>query len=705
MGQLGYLFLVMALIVALGGAFISLFSSRKRSPSRWDSASIGMALVFGLTTLAVVILEIAMLTHDFSIEYVARYSNLALPTAYLFTALWAGNAGFVLLWVWLLSGFGLLLLTRWRDTGTELRPTTAAVLLAVASFFLILLIFVDSPFTSLPTPPEDGQGMRVALQTPAMIIHPPALLIGYVAFAIPFALGIAALYTRRLDEAWLIKARGWAVFAWLFLGLGNLIGAWWAYADLGFGGYWAWDPVENSSLMPWLVGTAFLHSMHIQRRRKSFRIWTMALAVLTFFLIILGAFLTRTDLSQAHGFGNLGTPYFVVMLLLIFVGGFGLLYSRLGDLKSDNEIESVVSRESAFLLNNVLLVGSMLAIMVGTLAPLFIKAPDGARGEVSKAYFNSVNAPIFLAVVLLAGICVTLGWRKGMLKNTGKAMLISLAVAVIALVIMVVTGVLVVAAVAFALAAFLVTATVFQWVSELAGRGAGQPDAPARGIWGFMALNKNRYGAYIVHLSLAVMAAGIIGSSFFDQREIASLTPGQSVEIGDYTLTFQGAEFTSTEDKMVVQSTVDVSRGGVFLSTVTPRWLIHSADDQSIRVGIRSTLAEDLYVIPGLELSDLHADWDPATSPMPFEVLLNPLVVWIWIGSFMFGLGGFICVWPQAERGALAVKAEPVRKPSTPQPQPQAGPTAPPQQTGRPGAPAPLTRKAAKKAARRRGKR
>ncbi|MFC1965225.1 heme lyase CcmF/NrfE family subunit, partial [Chloroflexota bacterium] len=407
MAEIGYISLVLAFIVSLFAIFAFSVGARKNRASLITGGRASVVLVFILVSISALVLEIALVTHNFQLEHVTSYTSRDLSLPYLVSSWWAGNAGSLLFWAWILSLSAVIFVLKKRD-GKDLLPYGSAVVMFTQAFFLVMLISAKNPFTKLDFIPVDGRGLNPLLENPAMVIHPPFLLCGYILFTIPFALAIAALLSKKLDNEWIIRARGWALLSWLLLGFGNIIGAWWAYVELGWGGYWAWDPVENAGLMPWLIATAFLHSINAQRHRGMFKQWTMALIILTFMLTIFGTFLTRSDLlSSVHTFGeNTLVPFFLTFLFIIFFGSFALLYIRRHGLKSEASLKSLVSRETVYLLNNLLLFAFTLIIFVGTIFPALVEAVSGTRLVLEESFFNTVGLPIFMAIVFLAGLCI-----------------------------------------------------------------------------------------------------------------------------------------------------------------------------------------------------------------------------------------------------------------------------------------------------------
>jgi len=624
MADIGYITLFLALAASIYSAIAFAFGARGKHPALINSARNGLLAVCGLVSISVAVLVYALLTHDFQIEYVASYTSRDLSLPYLFAA---------------------VVVLQKRDVGKILVPYASSIVMFTEAFFLILLLSVSNPFHKLPFAPAEGMGLNPLLENPGMIIHPPTLLVGYVAFTIPFAFAMAALLARRLGDDWLIAIRRWTLLAWLFLGIGNILGAWWAYVELGWGGYWAWDPVENAGLMPWLVATAFLHSIMMQRRRGMLKVWNMVLIILTFSLAIFGTFLTRSGiLSSVHTFAEsaLG-PFFLAFIGITLFGSLGLLYYRSEELKSEAEMESLVSRESTFLLNNLLLVGAAFAIFLGTVFPVISETVRGVKISVGPPFFNQVNGPIFLAIILLTGVCALIGWRRASIKNLLRNFLWPLVAALILVIVLFVLGIREwYALIAFPVCGFVLSTILYEWFRGTRARHRMRAENYLKAFWGLIGTNRPRYGGYIVHIAIILIAIGVIGSSFYELEKEVTLMPGESMTIKNYTLTYENMDRYETESKLVVTATLSVYNHGILKGTLTPEKYFHRTYEQPVtEVAIRTTLLEDLYVIL------IGWDEDGTTA---FKVLVNPLVNWIWIGGGVFILGGLVAFWPDQRR-------------------------------------------------------
>ncbi len=653
MTDIGYIVLLLALLASLYSAIVFIFGVKGRNQRLVDSARNSLLAACGLVTISVAILVYALLTHDFQIEYVYRYTSSDMSLPYLLSALWAGNDGSLLFWAWLLSIFGTVVVLQKRDVGKELVPYASSIVMFTQAFFIILLLLVSNPFQALSFTSAEGMGLNPLLENPGMIIHPPVLLAGYVGFTIPFAFAMAALLARRLGDEWIRAIRGWTILAWLFLGVGNLIGAWWAYVELGWGGYWAWDPVENAGIMPWLVATAFLHSIMMQRRRGILKVWNMVLIILAFNLAIFGTFLTRSGiLSSVHTFGEsaLG-PFFLAFIGIALIGSLGLLYYRKKGLKSEAQIESLVSRESTFLLNNLLLVAGAFAIFLGTVFPVISEAVRGVKISVSAPFFNQVMSPIFLAVILLTGVCSLIAWRRASIKKLVRSFIWPLVATLILGIALFILGIREwYALVAFLLCSFVIFTILYEWFRGTRARHRTRAENYLKAFWNLIWANRPRYGGYIIHLGIILIAIGVVGSSLYDTEKEATIMLGESITIQNYTLTYENIDSFETESKTVVMATLSVYKQGELIGWLTPEKYFHRSYKQSVtEVAIRSTLREDLYVI----LIGWNADGSTA-----FKVLVNPLVNWIWIGGGVLVLGGLIVFWPERRKIQPSQKAK-----------------------------------------------
>ncbi len=632
--------LLFSFILAGYSAWAAFMGGRWHRQAMIVSAERGAVTVFAMTSLLMALLVYAFVTHDFSLEYVASYSSRSLPLFYTISATWAGQAGSLLFWVWLLSFFTALVVWQNQHQNRELIPYALGTLLTIAFFFFGLMVYATSPFKILPNPPVDGNGLNPMLQNPGMVMHPPTLYLGYVGFAIPFAFAIAALLANRLDSQWIKTTRRWTLVAWLFLTLGNLFGAKWAYVELGWGGYWAWDPVENASFMPWLTGTAFLHSVMIQEKRGMLKVWNLVLIVLTFALTIFGTFITRSGIiSSVHSFGvsNLG-PLFLLFLGLAISASLYLLWLRWPQLKSENHLDAVLSRESSFLFNNLILVGMAFAVFWGTIFPIISEAVRGVKITVGPPFFNQVNIPLGLALLALTGICPLIAWRKASQRNLRRSFTIPLSTAATSALVLFALGVRsIYPLMSFSLSMFVLTTILLEFYRGTRARARISHKNFLYAGWDLVMRNKRRYGGYIIHVGVILIFVGITGSNAFQTEKAATLAQGDFLRIGDYTLRYQGLIDQSNENARVIAAKMEVEKDGKPLTTLFPARQKHRQHDPVSEVAIRQSAKEDLYLI--------LSGWDEQQR-ISLKAMVIPLVGWIWIGGIVMVIGTLIALGP-----------------------------------------------------------
>ncbi|MBI2916969.1 MAG: heme lyase CcmF/NrfE family subunit [Chloroflexi bacterium] len=645
MADLGYAALVIALAAAAFATVAPLVGLRWRLPALIDSGRSALWAAASLVSVAGLSLLYLLATRDFKTQYVYQYTSSDMSMLYTLAAFWAGNAGSLLFWAWTLGLCAVVMLIQNRNKNQALMPYVTAIVAVTMGFFVGMMVFVSNPFDQMVFPQAEGEGLNPLLENMGMFLHPPPQLLGYMAFTIPFAFAVAALATGRLGDEWIQSIRRWTIFAWLTLGVGILAGAQWAYVELGWGGYMGWDPVENAALMPWLVGTAFLHSIMVQRRRGMLKVWNMMLIIFTFNLSILGTLLTRSGiLSSVHSFSQSGLgPLFVAFIAVAMTGSLALLYYRMPKLRAEHELDYWVSRESTFLVNNLVLVGIAFAVFWGTMFPIITEAVRGVKITVGPPFYNQVTGPLFLILLLVMGICPLIGWRHASKDNLVRNFLYPVAFGVAAGIILFLLGVRKPAAtISFAVLAFVTAGILRDWSRAVRARRQMRAEGWLRAFLRLTGSNRPRYGGYIVHLSVVVMALGITGSMFYPLETTATLNPGETVSIGRYVLKFEGASEYQTQSKQVLASTLTVYTGGDYLGTVTPERYIHRNHDNPVtEVAIRSTLKEDLYVIYGGKNPD-------GTATFKFKV--NPMVMWIWIGWGVMLLGSAVAFWPEMKR-------------------------------------------------------
>jgi cytochrome c-type biogenesis protein CcmF len=640
MADVGYYILLLALITALYSAITFFIGLKRNKPVFTQSARNALIATSGLVTLAIVILLYAILTHNFQIEYVANYTSRDMSFPYLISALWAGADGSLLFWAWLLSICAVIAFGKKNDT--PLKLYASAITMTCTAFFIILLSSVSNPFATSGFTPADGVGLNPLLENPGMIIHPPLLLAGYVTCTIPFSYAIAALVTNKPGYNWISDIRRWALITWLFLGVGNIIGAWWAYVELGWGGYWGWDPVENAGLMPWLLLTAFLHSVMVQRRAGMMKKWNISLLLFAFILVIFGTFLTRSGvLSSVHTYAETGIGvYFIVFLGLLIISSVSLIFLRNRELNSESDMKSLLSREGTFLLANILFVLATAVIFIGTIFPGISEAIGGTKIEVGPSFFNQVNGPLFSVIILLISICTLIGWNTTKISNLIKKLLWPGVISAIVAILFFVFWFKDWKSLLAFFFAFLVFFTIMStWFRNIISRRRATGENSLNSFLSLFRINKNRYGAYIVHLGIVLMAFGIVGSSLFDLEKMDTLYMGDTLEIGSYTLQFNGLTEHEEGYKDIVRANLNVYRNEKFLTEMNPERIFHANYNQAVsEVAIRSSLAEDLYIALG--------GWYEDGASL-FLVNVNPLVIWIWIGGGVLMLGGIICFWPE----------------------------------------------------------
>jgi cytochrome c-type biogenesis protein CcmF len=602
---------------------------------------------FIATTAAAFALVWAAFNNDFSVAYILHHSNRALPGPYKFAALWSGQEGSLLLWAWLLSAYGFVLRLR-HKVDVKLTAYASAILAGVQVFFLLLLNFAAMPFSLVSGPvPQDGFGLNPLLQYPEMVIHPPMLYLGYVGFAVPFAFALGALMMRYPGEKWIHITRRWTMVTWLFLTCGIFLGAHWAYSVLGWGGYWGWDPVENASLMPWLTGTAFLHSVMMQEKRGMMKSWNVWLIFSTFLLAIFGTLLTRSGLvSSVHAFAqsSIGTWFWTFLIIVLSICLFTFILQR-DHLKAENKLESLVSRESSFLFNNLVLLAACFTVLWGTLFPVLSEYVQGNKVTVSAPFYNRVAVPIGLFLLFLTGIGPLLAWRSSSFKSIRKNFVLPCIAGLVAAIVVIACGVhpweifttndqgSFYSFIAFTLAAVVVTAISAEFLrgAGVISRHTGQNLFAS--IVQLTRRNTRRYGGYIVHFGVVVIFIGIAGSAFNQSRE-EELGFKQSLNIGPYRLECQSYSQDSNPNYDTEYALLDVYRGDKKITQLAPEKRFYTASQQpSTIVANHSTLAWDLYVI--------YAGKNPDTGQPIIKVFLNPLIAWIWIGVgiIVFGTG------------------------------------------------------------------
>jgi cytochrome c-type biogenesis protein CcmF len=659
MPELGRAALVVCLGLALYALVAGAYAARTRRRRLAVSAQNAILAAFGSVVVASGVLLAALLRNDFSFEYVASFTSRELPTGYTISAFWGGQEGSLLLWLLVLTAFSAAAVLLNRRTARDLIAWVVPVLALVIVFFSFMLVAVSSPFDTRVAP-LDGAGLNPSLQNPYMMAHPPFLYLGFVGLTVPFAFAIGSLLARRTDEAWIVATRRWTLAAWTFLGIGQLLGAHWAYVEVGWGGYYAWDPVENAALMPWLAATAFLHSVMIQEKRGMLKVWNVLLVLLAFSLALFGTFLTRSGVvSSIHSFtqSSIGA-WFLAFICLVTVGSLALVFARLPLLKAKTRLESLVSREATFLYNNLLLVALCLTILWGVAFPILSEAVRGEQITVGAPYYNFFLLVFGLPLLLLMGIGPLVAWRRASLRSVGRSLAWPLGAALA-------TGLVLLALgagssraglIAYTFSAFVLGSIVYEFA-----RGTRARRALTGGSWlgafnGLVARNRRRYGGYVVHASIVLLAIGVAGSSAYDTVREQRLRPGSSLAVGDYNVKYRSLSSREGANATEVRAQLDVSRNGKSLGTLEAGKNDYRAEDQvSNEVGIRSDplRLEDLFVIT----DQINRD-----GSVQFRILVKPLVNLIWIAGLVFLAGSLVAMWPSAaEQKRLAERYRELR--------------------------------------------
>jgi cytochrome c-type biogenesis protein CcmF len=627
-------FAVLTIIIAITGAVLgksALVASAKRAV---------LAVTFFML-LATVSLIISFLIHDFGVAYVASQSSRSMPWYYTLSAFYGGQEGSLLYWALMLSVFSAIFIFSSKRAPATLVPYVMATLMAIELFFLLMLTTVSNPFVRLPVTPSDGVGLNPLLMDPGMLIHPPMLLMGYMSFSVPFAFAVAAMITGRLGSDWLRAIRRWTLAAWAIQTTGLMLGMWWAYHVLGWGGYWGWDPVENAALLPWLTSTAFLHSTMVQERRGMLKIWNLGLVIASFALSIFGTFEVRSGIiTSVHSFAESSIGgYFLVFLAIIIVFSLGLFIARLPKLHAEQEFDSAISREGSFLLNNLLLVGITFATLWGTLFPLISQAVSHQTIAVGPPFYERVNGPILLVLIVAMGIGPLLAWRRTSLRALWRNLGIPALAAALCAAILPLAGVRdVLANVAFTACAFTAGAILYEiWRGVRVRHRHGENYLVA--LFTLIDRYRQRYGGYIVHLGFIVLAVGIIGSNFFQTQQDAVLTPGQEINISGFKLVYFGNIDRKYPDVETITAQLQVWRDGQLQEYIYPgrSFYPNYSNQPASSISITTYNLVDLYVF--------LADWNGA-SQATIRVFVNPLVSLIWIGALIMLYGGIICWWP-----------------------------------------------------------
>ena len=648
LADVGYGVLLLTLAAAVWAAAAALMGTWRRRPELIVSARNALLVTACLSTVSAALLLILLFSHSFQVQYVYEHVSSYLKPAYVLAAFWAGLEGSQLLWLWMLAVFTGILVLRRPTWDRDLRPYAIVFLALTQAFFALLLVVVSNPFHLLPEIPTEGISLNPLLQNFWMIVHPPIVFASYALWTIPAAYALSALVAGRLDATWLRGTRAWTVAAWATLGVGILVGGWWAYLELGWGGYWAWDPVENSSLIPFLVGTALVHSVIIQERRDMFRAWNAVLAVLTFLLTVFATFVTRSGLIQSvHAFAESPIGYYYLgYMLVVLAVAVGLLLARTRELKGAGQLGDLLSREFIFLIVNLLLLGLAGAVMLGTLWPTVTESVGGVAASLTKESYNRFAGPLGLLLLALLGICPLVEWRQTSMRRLARGLWVqALAAAITALLLVLFGDWPLTAVLAFAIAAFVAGTVVLQLGQGIVTRMRTAHENPFAATARAISRNRRRYGAQIIHLAVVLIVMGIVGSQARQVEVTVPLSKGETIDVEGYTLAYRGFTYQSLEEngnKLRNEAVLDVYRGERLVATMSPERNRHSNVDGSVtEVALRSTLKEDLYIV----LASLESDGLAA-----FQVIVTPLVLWLWIGGMVLIVGTLVALWPSRSR-------------------------------------------------------
>src|SRR5574342_1410580 len=672
--QFGYGVLFITFLVALYAVFASIYGEYKKSAAMVESARRAMLLTWPLLTLTAGILIYLLTNNHYEVQFVYEVTSRSMPTYLKITAWWGGQAGSILFWSWLMSAFASLATLRKWDRDREFLPWVIVVACVIMAFFVGMNVFFENPFAQLyqtfdgvaphtfkPADsvlftPAEGRGLNPLLRHPGMVIHPPMLYLGFVSFVIPYAFALAALITGRTDDRWIRITRRWALWAWLFLTFGLVLGSRWAYDVLGWGGYWGWDPVEIAAFMPWLTGTAFLHSVMIQEKRGMLKHWNMLLIILTYDLVIFGTFLTRSGvLSSVHAFAQSAIgPLFFAFIGITFITSISLLIKRWPELRGETEMKSMLSREALFLLNNLLFMSVLVVCFWGVIFPLISELFTGQKVTVGPPFYERATSPLFATLMLLMGIAPLSAWGHSTVTTLSRAIWKPAIGAVI------VTAVLFgtytqnwIALIGFFLVALVLFVTLYEYWRGAYARQWSQDENVFTAFWNLTGRNRRRYGGYIIHLSMMLMAIGILGIELFQVETQGTIAVGDSLQLSGYTIKYK--EVASWDNLPAgvnyTRAVVEVyDSNGKFLGNLHPRKDYYFDSQQPMTIpGQLASLKDELYV--------LLIDWEPI-SPVgtTFKVFVNPLVNWLWLGSLLFLVGVIIAAWPDKDPELVSLR-------------------------------------------------
>lgn len=670
--EIGFGSLFLSLVVSVYGLIAAVYGERKHLRKWVLSANQAMRLVFPLLTISIGALLFLILNNNFEVVYVASVSSINMPDYLKVTAVWGGQSGSMLFWSWLLAAFAFIVSFKKWDRDQDFFPWVIIISLVTIAFFVVLNTFFENPFVrywqvnqeivqsfahppgGVPIAPRNGGGLNPLLRHPGMIIHPPMQYLGFVAFIVPYAFAMASLITGRSDDRWIQLSRPWAIWAWLFLSLGLILGARWAYDVLGWGGYWGWDPVENSALMPWLSGTAFLHAVLIQEKRGMFKQWPIVLIILTYNLVIFGTFLTRSGLlSSVHSFARskIG-PIFLVFIAVTFIASFWLLSKRWDKFKSRQVLTSFFSKEALILISIILFLGMLVTVFWGVIFPNISELVTGQKVTVGPPFYERVAGPILGGMLAIMVICPLAVWSFVSFKHLGKLLWKPFIVSILGIVLPIVGGLTKIPAViAFWLVSFVLAVNAFEFVRRSRLRRGKHDETFLQASARVFQRNKRSYSAMIIHVGMVFMALGIIGIEFFQTETQATLAEGEELYLAPYTMEYERLDiFDTPDDRNVARAVVLVKKDGEVIDEIHPRRDYYYDSRQQVTIpGVRSTLLDDFYTI--------LVDWKAVTSEgATFKVYHNPLVKWLWIGAWTIIIGVVVVSLPDKKSAVVGTK-------------------------------------------------
>ena len=672
----GYGVLVVSFLVALYSVFAAVYGDLKKKPAMVESARRAMLLTWPLLTLTAGILIYLLVNDHYEVQFVYEVTSRSMPTYLKVTAWWGGQAGSLLFWSWLMAAFTSLVTVKKWDRDREFLPWVIVVGGVTLAFFLGMNVFFENPFAqlfqsfdgnigphtfqpanSILFTPSDGRGLNPLLRHPGMVIHPPMLYLGFVSFVIPYAFAIAALVTGRTDDRWIRLTRRWALWAWLFLSAGLVLGGRWAYDVLGWGGYWGWDPVEIAAFMPWLTGTAFLHSVMIQEKRGIFKHWNMLLIILTYDLVIFGTFLTRSGvLSSVHSFAQSAIgPLFFAFIGITLITSVALIIYRWDLLKSETQMTSLLSREALFLLNNLLFISILVVCFWGVIYPLISELTTGQKVTVGPPFYERATSPLFAALMLLMGIAPLSAWGHSTLKTLGRAIWKpAIGAGIVTAILAYIYTQNIIALIGFFLVALVILVTLYEYGRGALARQRTQGENIFTAFWNLTGRNRRRYGGYIIHISMMLMAIGILGIEIFQVETQGTIAIGDSLELSGYTVKYKEVASWDNPGAGVnyTRAVVEIyDQNGKFLGNLHPRKDFYFDSQQPMTIpGQLASMKDEVYV--------LLVDWEPINQAgTTFKIFVNPLVNWLWLGSLIFIAGVIIAAWPDKDPERATVRA------------------------------------------------